>query len=136
MKQKITHLMLIVFLSISFYAVGQNNPDKKFVPNSTAPDFSIIKVAENQQISYSFMKGKINGKEAASLVLENNNKESKTILCSVKDSKGKVITSGEVLIAAGEKIAAFNSERLNGNLVFIIAEGKSMSDYQLETIQK
>jgi hypothetical protein len=128
--------MLIVFLSVSFYAVGQNNSDKKFVPYNSAPDFSVIDIAESQQISFSFIKGKIDGKEAASVVMENKNKELKTILCNVKDRKGRIVTSGEIIIAAGEKIYAFNSERLSGKLIFTLAEGKSMSDYQLEIIQK
>lgn len=70
MKLKIMSILLVGFVSISHLAIGQNNTTKQFVPNSTASDFSVSKITEKEQITASFMKGKINGKDALSVVLE------------------------------------------------------------------
>lgn len=54
----------------------------------------------------------------------------------MKENSGRVVSTGEILINSGEKIAAFHSDKLNGNLVFIIPEGKKITDYQVELILK
>ncbi|NUM51871.1 MAG: hypothetical protein HUU48_12235 [Flavobacteriales bacterium] len=136
MKLKIMSILLMGFVSVSHLAIGQNNTTKQFVPNSSASDFSILKITEKEQITASFMKGKIDGKDALSVVLENNRNESKNVVCKVKENTGRVVLTGEILINSGEKIAAFHSDKLNGNLVFIVPEGKKATDYQVELILK